>query len=143
MPAQLSPRGLRVRYSVAMRAPSTIAATGAFCAGLAVVLGAFGAHGLRDVLTPYAADIYQKAVFYQMVHALGLLAVAVLARVELVSAVVAGRVGACFLGGIFLFSGSLYALALSGQRALGAVTPFGGVLFILGWGLLSWKLVTR
>jgi len=113
---------------------------GALFAGLAVGMGAFGAHGLRDVLSPYATEVYQKAVFYQCIHAIALLLVALLSRVQLLEHRAARRIATCFFLGILLFSGSLYALALSSQRFFGAVTPVGGVLFILGWALLASKL---
>lgn len=111
-------------------------AIGALALALAVGLGAFGAHGLRDRLDAYSLGIWEKAVFYQFVHALALLVLPLLVR-DIGSA---GRVGWLFALGILLFSGSLYALALSGVRTLGAVTPFGGVCFIAGWLLLAWTL---
>ncbi len=99
---------------------------------VAVALGAFGAHGLRARLTPDMLAVWKTGVEYQFYHALALLAVGVLVR----NAVNAGALqiaGLCFAAGILLFSGSLYALALSGVRILGAVTPVGGVLFLAGW----------
>lgn len=99
---------------------------------IGVALGAFGAHGLRARLTPDMLAVWKTGVEYQFYHALALLAVGVLAR----NAVNAGALhiaGLCFAAGILLFSGSLYALALSGVRILGAVTPLGGVLFLAGW----------
>lgn len=124
--------------------------TGAALAGLAVVTGAFAAHGLDDVLIekyqdlpdkmiagqPFAASYkylqdFKTAAEYQMYHALGLLAVGLLSlRGRRRSLEVAGW---SFLIGIMLFSGSLYLLVLSGVFKLGAVTPFGGVTFIVGW----------
>lgn len=102
---------------------------------LGVVFGAFGAHGLKDHVSAEAIDIFNKAVFYQMIHALGLF---------LVSLAVAGRragrvrlAGYSFLLGILFFSGSLYLLVLTGAKAWGAVTPIGGVLFLLGWAALA------
>jgi len=104
---------------------------------LAVMLGAFGAHALRGRLDAYAMGIWEKAVFYHFVHALGLLIVSVLARLGAVSAPAAGWASALLAAGIVLFSGSLYALALSGVRVLGAVTPLGGVSFIAAWLVLA------
>jgi len=104
---------------------------------LAVMLGAFGAHALRGRLDAYAMGIWEKAVFYHFIHALGLLIVSVLARLGAVSAPAAGWASALLAAGIVLFSGSLYALALSGVRVLGAVTPLGGVSFIAAWLVLA------
>jgi uncharacterized membrane protein YgdD (TMEM256/DUF423 family) len=99
---------------------------------LAVVLGAFGAHGLRNLLAEnHTADIWQKAVFYHFIHAVMLF---VLARLKPVPVVPWWS----FLAGIVIFSGSLYALAATNQTWLGAVTPVGGVAFIVGWVCLVW-----
>jgi len=102
---------------------------------LGVGFGAFGAHALKARLTPDVLAIYRTAVEYQFWHALALMAVGLLAMSRpgpLLSAS-----GWCFAFGILLFSGSLYALALSGVRVLGAITPIGGLLFLIGWVLLS------
>ena len=107
---------------------------------LGVMLGAFGAHALRDRLDEYATGIYEKAVFYHFIHALGLLLVPVLARSGFISAAGAERICWLLIIGILLFSGSLYVLATSGVRMLGAVTPFGGTAFIAAWLLLAWEL---
>lgn len=107
---------------------------GATLLAAAVGLGAFGAHGLRGKLDAYSMDIYQKAVFYHFIHALGILVTPLLSKTG------ADRVCWLLFAGILLFSGSLYALAISGQRILGAVTPLGGVAFILAWLLLAWQL---
>jgi uncharacterized membrane protein YgdD (TMEM256/DUF423 family) len=98
---------------------------------LAVMLGAFGAHGLRDRLDAYSMGVYEKAVFYHFIHALGMLGVSLMPRVS-------GTVCWLLLVGIVLFSGSLYVLAVTGMRVLGAVTPFGGVAFIGAWLLLAY-----
>ena len=107
---------------------------------LAVVLGAFGAHGLRDRLDEYRMGLWEKAVFYHFVHALGMLIVSVIARAGALSKSGAEWVCWLLLGGVLIFPGSLYALALSGVRALGAITPIGGLAFIAAWLLLAWKL---
>jgi uncharacterized membrane protein YgdD (TMEM256/DUF423 family) len=102
-----------------------------------VALGAFGAHALKAKLAPDLVAIYQTAVQYQFWHALGLLAIGVLLlhRPDAGALVAA----AWLLGaGINLFSGSLYALALTGTRGLGAVAPVGGVDFLAGWASLAW-----
>jgi uncharacterized membrane protein YgdD (TMEM256/DUF423 family) len=106
----------------------------------AVMLGAFGAHGLRGRLDAYATGIYEKAVFYHFVHALGLLVVSLLPRLGVLETTPAGWVCGLLASGILLFSGSLYLLAITGVRVLGAVTPIGGVAFIAGWLLLAWRL---
>ena len=107
-------------------AAKVILALGAAFAAAAVLLGAFGAHALKPRLAADALAVYQTAVQYHFWHALGLLAVG-LAALHL-----AGSVW-LLAAGIVLFSGSLYLLALSGQKWFGAVTPFGGGAFILGW----------
>lgn len=100
-----------------------------------VGLGAFGAHGLRGRLSPEMLAVFETGVRYQMYHALALLAVAILMpRVEGRAVIVAGW---SFIAGIFIFSGSLYALALTGVTTLGAITPIGGVAFLAGWIALA------
>src|SRR4051794_33852168 len=114
---------------------------GAILMALAVALGAFGAHGLRDRLDAYSMGVYEKAVFYHFVHALGILLVALLARVNAIPLRAQTLIGWLLLAGIVLFSGSLYTLAISGVRALGAVTPLGGLAFIAAWVLLAYQAV--
>lgn len=108
---------------------------GAGLAALAVVTGALGAHSLRSVLTATELMTYQKAVDYHAYHALGLFAVAFVAHLVPESPLVrlAGRI---MVAGIVLFSGSLYALSLSGISWLGAITPIGGLAFITAWMML-------
>jgi uncharacterized membrane protein YgdD (TMEM256/DUF423 family) len=117
---------------------SAIAAIGL---GLAVILGAFGAHGLKGRLDEYAMSVYEKAVFYHFVHALGLLIVSTFGRIGSLSGRAMDLVGWLLCAGILLFCGSLYALALSGVRMLGAITPLGGLSFIAAWFLLAFWLV--
>jgi uncharacterized membrane protein YgdD (TMEM256/DUF423 family) len=107
---------------------------GCLFAGLAVAAGAFGAHALRARLTPEMLAVWETAARYQMYHALALIAVALLAARGLPGpwAAAAGLLG----GGILLFSGSLYALALTGVRGLGAITPLGGLCWLAAWTLL-------
>jgi uncharacterized membrane protein YgdD (TMEM256/DUF423 family) len=116
-------------------------ATGAVLMALGVMLGAFGAHALKDRLDAYSLDVYQKAVFYHFIHALGILIVATLQRAGALTQSASATVCALLLAGIVLFSGSLYVLAVTGQRALGAVTPFGGLAFIAAWLLLAYRLL--
>jgi uncharacterized membrane protein YgdD (TMEM256/DUF423 family) len=105
---------------------------GALGALLAVAAGAFGAHGLRGQVEPAALAVWATAADYQMYHSLALLALG-LARPAALAPRWQRAAVACFAAGIVLFSGSLYLLALSGIRALGMITPLGGVLFLLGW----------
>ena len=105
--------------------------------GLAVILGAFGAHGLKSRLDVYQMGIYEKAVFYHFIHGLGMLFAATTANLSKQSR---AQICGLFAAGILLFSGSLYCLALSGVTMLGAVTPFGGVAFIAAWMWMAWKL---
>jgi uncharacterized membrane protein YgdD (TMEM256/DUF423 family) len=118
-------------------------AIGAGLLAVAVAAGAFGAHTLRGRLDAYSMNVYEKAVFYHFVHALGLLAISAFVRLDMISSAGATRVGILLLVGIVVFSGSLYALAISGVRMLGAVTPFGGVAFIAAWALLAFELARR
>jgi len=103
----------------------------------AVGLGAFGAHALKTRLAPDMQAIWQTAVQYHAWHALGLLAVG-LFTMQRPDAPGASLAAWLFVAGIALFSGSLYALALSGVRGLGAVTPFGGAAFLAGWLAFAW-----
>ena len=84
-------------------------------------------------------SVYEKAVFYHFVHALGILLVALLGRTNAIGSAGESRIGWLLLIGILIFSGSLYALAISGVRALGAITPIGGLAFIAGWLLLAYE----
>ncbi len=114
-------------------------ALGSLTGLVGVAAGAFGAHSLRGRLAPEMLDVYETAVRYQLVHALALLAVAwAVARWPASPAAAAGWL---FVAGTVLFSGSLYALSLSGVRWLGAITPLGGVAFIAGWACLIWAAV--
>jgi uncharacterized membrane protein YgdD (TMEM256/DUF423 family) len=103
----------------------------------AVGLGAFGAHALRERLAPDLAAVYQTAVQYHFWHGLGLLAIGILLAQRPESGLLAAA-GWLMVAGIVLFCGSLYALALTGIRGLGAVTPFGGVAFLAAWAVLAW-----
>ena len=115
---------------------------GAVAAMLAVVLGAFGAHALRARLTPEMLTVYHTATQYHFYHALGLLLVALLAAQF--PAVGALRVaGWLMVIGIVLFSGSLYALSLTGVRWLGAITPLGGAAFIAAWAVVACGALRR
>ncbi len=110
---------------------------GAAGLGLAVMLGAFGAHGLRGKLDAYSMGIYERAVFYHFIHAIGLLVVPVLAHMNALRQSTGTLVCALLLAGIVFFSGSLYLLAVTGGRWLGAITPIGGLCFIAAWIILA------
>jgi uncharacterized membrane protein YgdD (TMEM256/DUF423 family) len=106
-----------------------------------VGLGAFAAHGLKGRLSPEHLAVFQTGVLYQLIHALALLGIAILAT-HLQGRLV-GLAGTFFAIGIVLFSGSLYVLTLSGISKLGIITPFGGLAFLAGWvclGLVAWRL---
>lgn len=110
---------------------------------LAVGMGAFGAHALKGKLDSYSMSVYEKAVFYHFVHALGILIVAVMARTNAITPAGQARVAWLLSIGIVIFSGSLYALAITGVRVLGAITPIGGLAFIAGWALLAYEALLR
>lgn len=116
-------------------------AAGALLAGLGVAAGAFGAHALRDLVSTDRLAVFETAVRYQLIHALAVVVAAMLwdrdddPRWRTVST--------AFLAGTVLFSGSLYALVLTGTTWLGAVTPFGGVTFIAGWILFARVALSR
>ena len=114
----------------------TFAALGALSGFVGVAAGAFGAHALKARLAPDLLAVFHTGAQYQLYHALALLAAAWAASRWPGSAATAA--GWLFVAGTVLFSGSLYALALSGVRALGAVTPLGGVAFLAGWACLGW-----
>jgi len=108
---------------------------------LAVVAGAFGAHALRGRLAPDLLAVFETAARYHLIHALAILAAAwVLDRT---GRPLAGVAGWLFVAGTVLFSGSLYALALTGIRVLGAITPLGGLGFIAGWLCLALAMARR
>jgi uncharacterized membrane protein YgdD (TMEM256/DUF423 family) len=112
-------------------------ALGALSALVAVAAGAFGAHALRNRLVPDMQGVFEVGARYHMYHALALLAAAwAVGRWPGGPAVAAGWL---FVAGTLIFSGSLYLLALTGQRWLGAITPLGGLAFILGWAALAWS----
>lgn len=107
---------------------------------LGVATGAFGAHLLKSRLAPDLLAIWQTAVLYHLLHAAALLALALYGK----AAGADVRVGAiAFTAGIVVFSGSLYALALTGVRVLGAVTPLGGLAFLAGWAWVAFRLAAR
>jgi uncharacterized membrane protein YgdD (TMEM256/DUF423 family) len=103
---------------------------GAWTMALGVLLGAFGAHGLRSHLEPDRMDVYHTAVFYQLIHGLAMI---LTARSGVVMTGKPDWTLRLLISGVLLFSGSLYVYTLTGIRWLGAVTPFGGICFVLAW----------
>lgn len=108
---------------------------GAIFGGLSVALGAFGAHALKDLLTKnQRLDVYETAVRYQFFHALGLILLGIL--IQQMPHKFLNSAGYAFIIGTIIFSGSLYILSITNIRWLGAITPIGGLAFIIGWVLL-------
>ena len=124
-----------------MTTSSRFGVLGAALAFLGVAAGAFGAHALRESLSPDRLQVFETAARYQLIHAVALVAVA-LAWERAPSRALAAS-GWLFAAGIAVFSGSLYALALSGVRALGAVTPLGGLCFLAAWAALAAAFLRR
>lgn len=118
--------------------PKTYLLTGAVLAALSVILGAFGAHVVRDLLSESRFETYQTAVFYQTWHALGFMMLG-LAACHIRSQLLCWA-GYCLLAGILIFSGSLYLLVATDVGWLGAITPIGGLLMITGWALFAGSL---
>ncbi|WP_151735420.1 DUF423 domain-containing protein ['Paenibacillus yunnanensis' Narsing Rao et al. 2020] len=117
-------------------------AWGALLAMLSVAIGAFGAHLLEDRISEHYMEVYETGVHYHMVHALGILLIAIVAGVwgESRRLLWSGRL---LIAGIILFSGSLYLLSISGIKVLGAITPLGGVCFIAGWICLALEALSH
>lgn len=117
------------------------ATAGALSAFIAVAAGAFAAHALRERLAPEMLQVFETAARYQMYHAVGLfLAAFTVGEAPHATGLWAGRL---FLAGTLLFSGSLYALALTGISRLGLITPFGGLAFLAGWACLAFAVRQR
>ena len=109
---------------------------GSLSAFLGVGLGAFGAHGLKTRVPPEMLTVWETAVLYHLVHALGLLLIGILCHLMPEVALVRNA-GWALLAGTLLFSGSLYVLVLTGVKPLGMITPLGGIAFLAGWLLLA------
>lgn len=112
---------------------------GSLAAFLGVALGAFGAHGLRSRLSPEMLNVFEVGVRYEMYHAFAILFVGLI-RARFDGPLIAAA-GWLFAAGIVLFSGSLYLLALTGTTRFGAITPIGGLLFLIGWGCLAFAAI--
>jgi uncharacterized membrane protein YgdD (TMEM256/DUF423 family) len=131
-----------------MMTPNGIVALGAVLGGVAVAVGAFGAHGLQGRVSPEMLNVFEVGVRYQMYHALALVLLGLFAGrgpapapIEVPPGV--GPAAWLFLVGVALFSGSLYALVLTGTRWLGAITPLGGVSFLAGWAMFARAALLR
>jgi uncharacterized membrane protein YgdD (TMEM256/DUF423 family) len=109
---------------------------GSLNALIGVGLGAFGAHGLKSKVAPDMLTVWETAVQYHLVHALGLIMIGILCQLMPEASLVRTS-GWLLLAGIVMFSGSLYALVLTGTKLLGIITPIGGVAFLVGWLLLA------
>lgn len=118
----------------------TFLAIAAIFLGLAVILGAFGAHALRSQVPDQSIATWQTGVLYQVIHAFGLVVVAFL-FFHFPQAKFLLPVGVLFVLGILLFSGSLYGLVVTNWKILGPITPLGGLCFIVGWFLLAWSVI--
>lgn len=119
----------------------TFGVLGAVSGAIAVGAGAFGAHALRARVAPAMLDVFETAARYQMYHALALLVVALL--LDRRPGTAPRAAGWCFVAGTLLFCGSLYGMALTGARTLGAITPVGGLCFLAGWGALAMTVGRR
>ncbi len=115
----------------------TIILFGSILAFLGVALGAFGTHGLKTRIASDLLDIYQTGVQYHLIHALAVILTG-LVLLHVQNPTIFQIAGWCFIGGIFVFSGSLYLLAITNVRILGAITPIGGLAFLAGWLLITW-----
>ena len=119
----------------------TILISGAIFMALGVLLGAFGAHALKTILSPEMLAVYKTGVEYQFYHALGLLLIGVIGFQ--IKSKYLNWSGLFITIGIILFSGSLYVLTLSGIKAIGAITPIGGLSFVAGWIFLAIAIIKR
>lgn len=124
-----------------MKRSSGFGVAGAALGFLGVAAGAFGAHALRATLPPDRLQIFETGARYQLIHAVALIVVAL--ALERAASRAAAAAGWLFLAGQVIFAGSLYALALSGVRAWGAVTPLGGLCYLAGWALLAASFARR
>lgn len=122
-------------YASNMPAHPILFRSAALAGFLSVAFGAFGAHGLEEVLSPEGQDWWETATQYALIHAVAAIFAAHICH--------SARAAAAFLIGILLFSGTLYAMALGAPRALGMVTPVGGVCLLLGWAFLGFSLNKR
>lgn len=118
-------------------------AFGAWLGALAIILGAFGAHGLRDQLSERNLETYHTAAYYHLVHSLLLILLGILAQQVPGKAAALGKMGLLVMLGMLVFSGSLYTLAITGDTRLGMITPLGGLLFIISWSWLGFSFCSE
>jgi uncharacterized membrane protein YgdD (TMEM256/DUF423 family) len=111
---------------------------GAMSGCLVVIMGAFGAHALNEILDDYGKSIYNKAVLYHMFHSIAIIILGLINKIQ--PEIQLSMAGWSFVFGLILFSGSLYIIAITGIKSLGMITPIGGILFIIGWVLLILKV---
>ena len=111
---------------------------GAMSGCLVVIMGAFGAHALNEILDDYGKSIYNKAVLYHMFHSIAILILGLINKIQ--PEIQLSMAGWSFVFGIILFSGSIYILAITDIKSLGMITPIGGILFIIGWVFLLIKV---
>ena len=111
---------------------------GAMSGCLVVIMGAFGAHALNEILDDYGKSIYNKAVLYHMFHSIAIIILGLINKIQ--PEIQLSMAGWSFVFGIILFSGSLYIIAITGIKSLGMITPIGGLLFIIGWVFLILKV---
>ncbi len=114
-------------------------AIGALLGCATIIIGAFGAHGLKNILDEYSKSIFEKAILYQMFHTIAILLLGIIEKI--VPNTNLYIPGLLFLLGIIIFSGSLYVLAITSIKWMGAITPIGGLLFIVGWIIVFIKMV--
>tara|TARA_Y100000590_G_C15529988_1_gene942771 strand:- start:45 stop:443 length:399 start_codon:yes stop_codon:yes gene_type:complete len=114
-------------------------AIGAILGCTTIIIGAFGAHGLKNILDEYSKSIFEKAILYQMFHTIAILLLGTIEK--LMPNINLYIPGLLFLLGIIIFSGSLYVLAITSIKWMGAITPIGGLLFIIGWIIIFIKMV--
>ncbi len=129
-----------------MRNGNTTVGIGAILMLLGVLIGAFGAHALKTRVAPEMLAVYQTGVQYHLVHALSLVLVGIMRNSETNPSSQPGALkpAAIFMGvGVVLFSGSLYAIAITGMSVLGLITPLGGLCFIAAWALVAWQMLRR
>lgn len=107
----------------------------------AVAIGAFGAHALRDLLQGRAGEVFHTASNYHFYHGLALFLPAICEKLGLIPVGASNLVFLLFLVGLIIFSGSLYALSISGIKWFGAITPIGGTFLLIGWGIMAWKTI--
>lgn len=123
-----------------MTSPNKMVALSSLLMALAIGLGAFGAHALEDILSSERLQTWETAVQYQAWNSLGIILMVLVGKSFSVDVKPTTLLLLC---GIFVFSGSLYTLCLTDISWLGAITPIGGILFIIGWSLFGWKLFTK